>query len=397
MNNYYLNDLGIICALGDSRESVLRNFIDGSREGLRNNEKYSPARAYVVGEIESSLPELPTALRELDCRNNRLAYAVLLQIADTVAVFKKRFARDRIAVVMGTSTSGIGASEAALAHFHQHQQLPDAFHYRQQQLGSLAECVARLLDVTGPTYTVSTACSSSANALGSARRLLALDVCDAVVVGGVDTLCQMTVQGFAALESLSDGYCNPFSNHRDGINIGEAGAIFVLSREPGPVKLLGVGTSSDAHHISAPDPEGRGAITAMRAALTQGQRAATEIDYVNLHGTATRQNDAMESLAVNSVVGSDVPCSSSKGMTGHTLGAAGALEAGLCWLLLAQNPEGRLPPHVWDAEIDPQLKPLALTHAQQIAQRLELCLSNSFAFGGNNTSVLLEKNTGENK
>lgn len=387
----YLNDLGIICALGDSRESVLRHFLDGSRTGLRNSEKYSPQRAYVVGELDANLPALPAVLSELDCRNNRLALAVLLQIADSVTALKKRIGRDRIAVVMGTSTSGIGASEIAFAHFHQHQQLPKQFHYRQQQLGSLAECVARLLDVTGPTYTVSTACSSSANALASARRLLALDVCDAVIVGGVDTLCQMTVQGFASLESLSDGYCNPFSANRDGINIGEAGAIFVMSREPGPVKLLGVGASSDAHHISAPDPEGRGAIAAMTMALQQARCDAAQIDYINLHGTATRQNDAMESIAVNTIFGSEVACSSSKGMTGHTLGAAGALEAGLCWLLLAQNAECRLPPHVWDAAIDPQLKPLALTRPQQTAKRLQFCLSNSFAFGGNNASVVLGK------
>ncbi|MFT3929557.1 MAG: beta-ketoacyl-[acyl-carrier-protein] synthase family protein [Spongiibacteraceae bacterium] len=387
----YLNDLGIMCALGDDRESVLRNFLDGSRAGLRNSEKYSTNRAYVVGELDANLPALPAALSELDCRNNRLALAVLMQIADSVTALKKRVARDRIAVVMGTSTSGIGASEIAFAHFHQHQQWPKQFHYRQQQLGSLAECVARLLDVTGPTYTVSTACSSSANALASARRLLALDVCDAVIVGGVDTLCQMTVQGFASLESLSDGYCNPFSANRDGINIGEAGAIFVMSREPGPVKLLGVGASSDAHHISAPDPEGRGAIAAMTMALQQARCDALEIDYVNLHGTATRQNDAMESIAVNTIFGSEVACSSSKGMTGHTLGAAGALEAGLCWLLLAQNAECRLPPHVWDEAIDPQLKPLALTRPQQTAKRLQICLSNSFAFGGNNASVVLGK------
>lgn len=392
MSICYLNDLGVVCALGHDRDSVLRNFLSGSRAGLRNSENYSIARPYVVGEIDMQLPALPMSLREFECRNNRLALAVLMQIADSVSALKKRFARDRIGVVMGTSTSGIGASEIAFAHYQQHQKFPENYHYKQQQLGSLAECVAKLLDVCGPTYTVSTACSSSANALGSARRLLALDVCDAVIVGGVDTLCQMTVQGFASLESLSDSYCNPFSANRDGINIGEAGAIFVLSREPGPVKLLGVGTSSDAHHISAPDPEGRGAMTAMRNALVQGQREASAVDYLNLHGTATRQNDAMESLAVNSIFGTGVACSSSKGMTGHTLGAAGALEAGLCWLLLAQNSENYLPPHVWDEVADSALKPLALTGAQQRAQRLQLCLSNSFAFGGNNTSVLLEKN-----
>lgn len=391
MTAYYLNDVGIICTLGDDRQSILRNLLDGSRAGLCSSEKYSPGRAYRVGEISTPLPQLPATLRELDCRNNQLALAVLMQIRDSVDALKKRFGRDRIGVVMGTSTSGIQASEFAIAHVQAHQRLPEHYNYRQQQLGALAECVARLLDVSGPTYTVSTACSSSANALGSARRLLALDVCDAVIVGGVDTLCQLTVQGFAALESLSDDYCNPFSANRDGINIGEAGAIFVLSREPGPVALLGVGTSSDAHHISAPDPSGRGAIAAMQMALTQGHRTASAVDYLNLHGTGTRQNDAMESIAVNSLFGSDLPCSSSKGMTGHTLGAAGALEAALCWLLLTENPERRLPPNVWDRVVDPQLTPLALTQSMQTSARLQLCLSNSFAFGGNNTAVLLEK------
>jgi 3-oxoacyl-[acyl-carrier-protein] synthase-1 len=393
MSAYYLNDFGVICALGNGRDAVARALFDGSRAGLNASEKYSPGRAFVVGEISDDLPAMPAHLHELDCRNNRLALAVLRQIDATIAAMRRRFGSARIGVVMGTSTSGIGATEIALTAMQRTGALPETYHYRQQQLGSLSECVARLLDLSGPNFTISTACSSSANALGSARRLLAMDLCDAVIVGGVDTLCQLTVQGFASLESLSAGYCNPFSAHRDGINIGEAGAIFVLSREPGPVRLAGVGASSDAHHISAPEPGGRGAIAAMQMALTNAQRQAGDIDYLNLHGTGTRQNDAMESLAVHGIFGSQLPCSSTKAMTGHTLGAAGALEAGLCWLLLTQS-DGRLPPHVWDDAPDPTLAPIRLARSGETVARIDTCLSNSFAFGGNNASVLLERHHG---
>jgi 3-oxoacyl-[acyl-carrier-protein] synthase-1 len=393
MSAYYLNDLGILCTLGTGRDAVARALFAGSRAGLAASEKYSPGRSFVVGEITDELPALPTQLRELDCRNNRLAFAALQQIRGTVDAMRKRYGSARIGVVMGTSTSGIGATEIALIEYQRSGALPADYHYRQQQLGALSECVARLMAVSGPTFTISTACSSSANALGSARRLLAMNLCDAVIVGGVDTLCQLTVQGFASLESLSAGYCNPFSANRDGINIGEAGAIFVLSREPGPVRLAGVGASSDAHHISAPEPGGRGAIAAMQMALTQAQKQPGDIDYLNLHGTGTRQNDAMESLAVHSIFGAQLPCSSTKAMTGHTLGAAGALEAGLCWLLLTRN-DGCLPPHVWDDTPDPAIAQIRLARGGEAIARIDTCLSNSFAFGGNNTSVLLERQHG---
>jgi len=295
-------------------------------------------------------------------------------------------------VVLGTSTTGIQESTQGIAGLIQHGQLPDDYHYGHQELSAPASFLSDWLQLAGPSYCISTACTSSARALLSARRLLDAGLCDAVICGGVDTLCDLTLQGFSALEATSERLCNPFSVNRDGINIGEAAALFLMSREPASIALLGAGASSDAHHISAPDPQGKGAIEAMRLALRQAAIAAEQLDYLNLHGTATAHNDAMESLAVSTLFPAGVSCSSSKPMTGHTLGAAGALEAAFCWLSLSPfNPEQLLPPHLWDGQQDPALPTLELvapdTHLSRSAPRR--MMSNSFAFGGNNISLIL--------
>jgi len=221
----------------------------------------------------------------------------------------------------------------------------------------------------------------------TARRLLAMDLCDAVLCGGVDSLCRLTLNGFTALEAVSAERCNPFSLNRNGINIGEAAALFLMTREPASVALLGAGASSDAHHISAPEPGGRGALQAMRKALAQADLTPEQIGYLNLHGTATQHNDAMESRAVAELFAAGVPCSSTKPLTGHTLGAAGALEAAFCWLSL--QPGATLPPHVWDAVIDPQLPALDFVLPGQTLKGPRNLMSNSFAFGGNNVSLIL--------
>jgi 3-oxoacyl-[acyl-carrier-protein] synthase-1 len=332
----------------------------------------------------------------MECRNGRLMLAAVLEIAEAVEEAANRLGRDRIAVVMGTSTSGIAEGEAAYGAVRRDGVWPAGFHYRQQETGNLGEYVARALGLTGPAYTVATACSSSGKAFASARRLMRAGRADAAVVGGADTLCRMTVGGFAALEAMSSGLCSPFSRNRDGINIGEAAAAFLLTHEPAPVRLLGVGESSDAHHISAPDPEGRGALMAMRAALDDAGLAPADIAYVNLHGTGTALNDSMEGTAVHTLFGANTPCSSTKAMTGHTLGAAAACEAAFLWLILnpSYNPDGRLPPHLWDGDVDPSIPPLVLADA---GTRLPHCtgrvamLSNSFAFGGSNISLVLAR------
>lgn len=224
----------------------------------------------------------------------------------------------------------------------------------------------------------------------SARTLLQADLADAVIVGGVDSLCQLTLNGFKSLESISADLCQPFSLNRDGINIGEGAALFLMTKDAvGSVSLLGAGAASDAYHMSAPHPQGRGARKAIEQACWQAGTAPADLDYINLHGTATRLNDSMESHVLNELGALGVPASSTKGMTGHTLGAAGAIEAALCWLALSDlNTGDQLIPHCWDNQPDPELAPLAFVEQGQ-SRPVRHCLSNSFAFGGNNLALIL--------
>jgi 3-oxoacyl-[acyl-carrier-protein] synthase I len=390
---YYLSDLGIVNALGGNCAQVLANLLRGEAPGMHASSDWLVGRSVEVGAVETPLAEWPAALPQFRCRNSQLLLTAYLQIAPQVERLIERFGRDRIGVVIGSSTSGIREGELAVEALSREGAHPAGYVYRQQEIGAPALALAAALDLDGPAYTVSTACSSSAKAFASARNLLALDLCDAVLVGGADSLCRLTVNGFAALESLSAGRCNPFSANRDGIVIGEGAALFVLTREPASIALAGVGESSDAHHISAPHPEGLGAEAAMRAALADARLEPGQIDYVNLHGTATPKNDAMESHAVARVFGTGIACSSTKPLTGHTLGAAGATEVGLCWLLLsAYNVEALLPAQRWDGARDPALAPIALLASMRPFERArpQRFLSNSFAFGGSNCAVILE-------
>jgi 3-oxoacyl-[acyl-carrier-protein] synthase-1 len=378
----YLNDVGLLCAAGNSRSDILKRLLLGDRSGLIATSEFGfPA---IVGQVTADLPEIDSPFYQ--CRNNQLLLVALSQIQTTVDRMIAKFGCDRIGVVLGTSTSGVRNTELALAG----ATLPEQFHYKQQQMGAGADFLAAHLGLTAPAYTISTACSSSGKAFASARRLINLGVCDAVIVGGADSLCRLTLNGFAALESLSTGYCKPFGRHRNGINIGEAASLFVLSKEPAPVQLLGIGASSDAYHFSAPDPEGTAVITAMQQALNDAGKQTDDVDYLNLHGTATLLNDAMESKAVNALFGSRVAASSSKGMTGHTLGAAAALELGFCWLLLTDNADGTLIPNINDDELDNELPPLNLVQkGTTLGRSIQVCQSNSFAFGGNNISIVI--------
>lgn len=388
----FLNDLGMLSAAGENRKENLQRLQSGDRSGLILTEEFSSHPVY-VGEIKADLPTIDSKYSVYNCKNNRLLLAALNQIQTTVNTMVKRFGADRIGVVLGTSTSGVRNTELALESVARHHLKPKQFHYKQQQLAGGADFLAHYLGLKGPAYAVSTACSSSGKAFVSARRLIALGLCDAVIVGGADTLCRFTVHGFEALESVSAGLCKPFGQHRDGINLSEAVALFVLSREEGPVELQGIGASSDAYHFSAPDPEGGAVISAMETALSEARKNPQEIDYVNMHGTATPLNDAMESNAVNQVFGDAVAVSSTKGMTGHALGAAAALELGVCWMLLTQKDEqGLLLPNINDDELDealPQLNYVKL--GQKLGRRINSCQSNSFAFGGNNISIVVAR------
>jgi 3-oxoacyl-[acyl-carrier-protein] synthase-1 len=383
----YLNDMAMIGPIGAGSADVLARLLAADASGMEPYAGLLTGRSTVVGRVHEDLPPLAPDLAELDCRNNRLLARALDQISAPVARLRDTFGADRIAIVLGTSTSGISAGEEALAVRAREGRMPEGYHYRQHEIGTAAEFAARYLGLTGLRYTISTACSSSAKAFASAWRLLDAGRCDAAIVGGVDSLCKLTLNGFDALESLAPGRCNPFSANRRGINIGEGACVFIVSKLPAAVRLAGVGESSDGHHISAPDPSGRGAEVAIRAALAQAGAPPDAVGYVNLHGTATPKNDEMESQVMARVFGVDVPCSSTKSLIGHALGAAGALELGFCWLLLsAANVERRLPPQAWDGARDPSLPPINLVGEGTRWER-DLFVSNSFAFGGSNAAV----------
>ncbi|MEN0038232.1 MAG: beta-ketoacyl-ACP synthase [Cellvibrio sp.] len=385
MTPIYLHHASAICALGNDIQSINARLFSDEPSPLVKTDAYSAGRPLPLG-LVADLP--PKA----DTRNNSLLHAALAPIRGEIDALKQRFGAHRIGVVLGSSTSGIAEGEAAVAHHLHHGELPAAYHYSQQEIAAPSTYLATELQLQGPAWTISTACTSGAKAIASGARLLQLGVCDAVIVGGADSLCKLTVEGFMSLAAVSDELCNPFSLNRKGINIGEAAALIILSREPGLVRLGGVGETSDAHHISAPEPEGRGAEAAMRAALAQAGLAPTDIGYINLHGTATEQNDRMESLAVARVFSDNptIACSSTKSLTGHTLGAAGALEAVFCYLSLVRD-DGQVPPQLGDGVNDPQLAALAGLGERQLNQPLNYAMSNSFAFGGNNISLILER------
>ena len=389
MTSVYLNQLGLLCPLGNDTETVYRRLVGGDRSGLVVSDQWHPGHPSPLGRVDAEPPALPASMAEYQCRNNQLLLAAFEQLRPAFQRLSRGLDRARIGVVLGTSTAGIDQGEQVLRQWRAGEPAPAEYHYHQQQLGAGADFLARHLGLDGPSLTLSTACSSSGRALSSARALIRNDLCDLVIAGGADSLCGLTVQGFHSLGAVSSRLCNPFSAHRDGINIGEGAALFLLSREPGPVTLSGVGASSDAHHISGPDPQGDGAVTAMQAALDDAGAAAEQVDYLNLHGTATPQNDIMEARAINRVFQQPPPSSATKALTGHCLGAAGALEAAFCWLLL-NHPRGPLPPHRFDGDYDPDLPVLDLVGDGRYPATLRRCLSNSFAFGGNNLSLMLE-------
>jgi len=386
----YLNECALVCALGADRETITRRLLHEARSGLQVSDACSPGRPLPLGQADAVLPSLDHLPLPLRSRNNALALAALAQIRPAVEAAIARYGAGRVAVIIGTSTSGVGATEAALAAHLETGALPDDFHYGQQEMASPALFLARELRTAGPAYVHSSACSSSAKAMASAARLIRMGLADAVLTGGVDTLCRFTVAGFSALESVSDVQCNPLGASRKGINLGEGAALFLMTKEPAAVALCGWGESSDGHHMSAPDPQGGGARIAMNEALRRAGIEAGEIDYINLHGTATVQNDAMESRAVAELFGHEVAVSSTKPFTGHTLGAAGAVEAAFCWLAMQDdNPEGKLPPHLWDGAPDPALPALNVAApGARLGRPIRYALSNSFAFGGSNAALV---------
>lgn len=334
-------------------------------------------------------------LAHFDCRNNRLAQLSLEQdhFAEAVQSAIEKYGRDRVGVFIGTSTSGILQTELAYRRLDPDTgQLPDDFNYSTtHNTFSVADFTRQYFNLTGPAVAVSSACSSSAKVFCSAQRMIKVGLIDAAIVGGVDSLCLTTLYGFQSLGLTAHKACRPYDTDRDGISIGEAGAFALLERAPNnlnsdDILLLGGGESSDAYHMSSPHPEGLGAQMAMQAALKAANLTPQEIDYINLHGTSTQSNDAAEGFAIASVFGTSVPCSSTKGATGHTLGAAGALEAVICALALQND---LLPAGLNTQQIDPDINiDYLLDNGSQVISRT---MSNSFGFGGTNCSLIFGK------
>ncbi|WP_347554527.1 beta-ketoacyl-[acyl-carrier-protein] synthase family protein [Robbsia sp. KACC 23696] len=443
----YLRALGLTNALGDGADAVVASLRNGVAPGMglmqtRTGPAYVgrvptlPSWNDALQALHAGLPsgsarpvfaQWQAALSRYDCRHNRMLLAALLQILPAIADAITRFGAARVGVVLGTSTSGIEAAEIAFQTPSPSGSLPASFDYRQMEIGSAGPLAARVLGVRGPAYTLSTACTSSGKAIAAARRLLRLGLCDAVITGGVDSLCELTLQGFASLASTSLTPTNPLSVNRRGINIGEGAALFLMSREAGTtdkadkadeadaasgardsaeaaaiggaggVCLAGVGESSDAHHISSPDPAGVGGELALRMALDDAGIAPEAIDYVNLHATATPKNDEMEAAMIARVFPAGVPVSGTKPLTGHTLGAASATELGLLYLMLTRD-DMPIPPHCWDGQPDPALPALDVVAPGRYLRRAaqtgsqhgrRFLMSNSFAFGGNNISLIV--------
>ena len=386
--SHFTSTSSIGCGL-DQTLSALRQ----CRSGLAPCAFETVDLATFIGEVAHvDEVRLPTRLAEFDCRNNRLALLGLEQdgFADAVRAAIARYGAQRVGLFLGTSTSGILQTELAYRRRDPVSgALPADFVYATtHNTFSVADFTRRYFGLTGPAVAVSSACSSSAKVFASARRMMAVGLIDAALVGGVDSLCLTTLYGFNSLGLVSAHACRPFDAQRDGISIGEAAAFALLERTPkhldaGSVLLLGTGESSDAYHMSSPRPDGLGARMAMQDALTMAELKADEIDYIHLHGTATQSNDAVEGKAVHAVFGPGTPCSSTKAATGHTLGAAGGVGAVICALTLQH---GLVPAGLNVQQLDATLNlDYVLENRDQPVARV---LSNSFGFGGTNCSLV---------
>ncbi len=396
----YLSALGIACSVGQGKQEVAKAIFKQSSFPFETTRLLLSQKVVPVGRVPFELPELSSEFIIFNSRNNKLLKLALDEIKPAIEEAITKYGADRVGVVMSTSTSGMHEKEQASLHKHRTGHELDGYHYSQSEISSPSLFVSKYLGIKGPAYTISTACSSSAKAICSASRLITAGICDAVVVGGVDTLCDLTLNGFDSLELMSKKVCNPFSKNRDGITIGEGAAVFLVSKEgnveAGDIELGGYGESSDAHHISCPEPNGLGAEVAIYEALAKASLKPEEICYINLHGTGTTLNDSMESICVHRIFGSEVPCSSTKGLTGHTLGASGAIEAAFLWLALTHEANGTipLPAHVWDGEADLSVPTIHLIGYEKFSAPINgayALMSNSFAFGGSNVSIILKK------
>ena len=395
----YLSKPAVTSAIGESIATHIQTILKPNSASpiIFSDKVYQ--RHHLIGK-KQHFAEVTTPLRAFDphldpihhSRNNQLLWHTIAQIEEQIYATIEHYGKQRIAVVIGTSTTGVDENIPQFKQFAQQNQISKGFNYQQQLFSAPADFIAAQFNLPGLCFGISTACTSGARALITAARLLKANLCDAVIAGAVDTLSPLTIAGFNSLNVISEEKTKPFDHTRSGINIGEGAAVFVLTRDNlhnSSIALLGYGASSDAHHMSSPDPEGLGAEKAFRQALDSAQLNATQIEWINLHGTGTQLNDSMEGIAVNKVFGHQIPAHSTKSFTGHTLGAAGAIEAAILWGILDPilNPK-KMIPNIVPETPDPNIH--ILQNHQHILKH-HIGASASFAFGGNNAVLILGK------
>ena len=387
----FIQDFSFHSVLGHDKAQVFDKLVKGER-GNFTTLVHGEDRFYVsnIDTTDFPAPENPY----YNERINRLAEISLRDIEKSVQEAIAKYGADRIGTFIGSCDNGSEISINALRHLKQHGKFPAGYRLDQQKADFPLEYIMSRFGVRGPCALQSTACGSSATAIATARHSIYRGDCDAAIIGGVDIASLAVVLGFNSLGAVSATPTNPFSKNRTGITLGDASAFFLVTKEPlnAKFKITGIGESADADHITAPRADGEGARLAMAKALDDACLKPSDIDYITLHGTGTRLNDSMEGIAIHKVFGDGVPCSSTKALTGHTLGAAGALELGFsCLVLSDMNPEGLLPAHLYDGEFDPEIPAITLVRPGDRRKGIRRIQSNSFAFGGCNVSIIVEK------
>jgi 3-oxoacyl-[acyl-carrier-protein] synthase-1 len=374
---------GLCCCAGKSKEELFTSSISGDQSGIK---------PVINGENKHFMTGLVSGLSaQGDNRLFEITKAALEQIRGEVEAVVKKYGPKRVGVCAGSCDNGSETSFPAHKSYFSGNGFPPSYNLSLQSAFSITEYIASFFGIEGPCFTVAAACASGAEAVVKGAEFIESGICDAVIAGGADIVSQTVLLGFSALEAVSDEICNPFSKNRKGITLGEGAAFFVMHKDKTQtpsVRLLGWGESADAYHMTAPRPDGAGAFAAMRDAITMSGLSPKDIDYINLHGTGTPLNDSMESAAIHSLFADNKPpVSSTKPVTGHALGAAGALELALCWMALVN---GGLPAHCWDGEYDDSM-PRLLFVSPGNTELPKICMSNSFAFGGCNTSLVIAR------
>ncbi|MBO4480816.1 MAG: beta-ketoacyl-[acyl-carrier-protein] synthase II [Alphaproteobacteria bacterium] len=377
--NCVLSNLGFVCALGTNTDDISRNARNGDQTGMQ------PKDVIVNGDV------VPFGMVKIATKHDMRFYDLLLaafeQIRPATDNIKSVYSPARIGIVLGASNTAVHEAQQHINNKLSTGVMPDNFSVLMLELGTPAELLRGITGIKGPAFTISTACSSSIKALDCARDLIKKDICDAVICGGVDARCDFALNGFNALEALSHKITNSMSKNRDGINLGECAALFIMQRGENGIFVKGFGETSDAYHPTAPDPSGTGAIESMQKAIMDAKLLASDIDYISMHGTGTLANDAMESRAIYDIFADKTICASSKSLTGHCLGAAGACSVALSWLMLTNN---FIIPHVYDGHFADDCAPIKLaTTKDNLTVQNVLC--NAFAFGGSNSTIIIGK------